>query len=303
MPWVQCIKCHYIRESRVPAGKLNGTYRINSPGLPRGAYCINCGDENNWQDYKGPLAPTILGNERKTYTEIEVLCEQKKTMIASLGATRKNKVSEFEANFSKRFKSDETVFASEVFLSLHTEIQLFFDLIVSMTEELAVLDRKLGEMTKPGIIERDAAIVAGNASRNASGGLILGNRQLVSVLSPAKILDATNWSWGLNIAWVEGGVHGKADFELVLNANNPFHTLPPVIINLLQIEPNMSCDKFLTLCKEQGSGSLLWYDADGENRPTWTALEVATLLRMGYTFAFQGEHIYLRKPAPPPAKR
>lgn len=303
MPWVQCSRCRYIREASKPAYELNATHQTRSPGLPKGAYCINCGTENQWLDYKGPLAPTILAKERHSYEETVVFYKQKETVIKSLGETRKNKEKEFEQNFSKRFKSNETAFASEAFLMLHTEIQLCFDLIVSMTEELAGLNRKLSEMTDPDIIERDAGIVGSNAVRNASGGLVLGNRQFVSVLPPAKILDAANWSWGLNISWVEGGVNGKADFELVLNPDNPYHTIPPGILSTLQGRPSMNCDDFLDLCRDQGSGTLLWYDADEENRPTWTALEIATLLRAGYGFVFLNQQVFLRKTTSSVAKK
>ncbi|MEX5667111.1 hypothetical protein ABFV57_19845 [Pseudomonas neuropathica] len=298
MPWVQCSRCRYIRESSKSSWELNTTHQNRSPGLPKGAYCIQCGTENQWLDYTGPLAPTILAKERHTYEETVVFYKQKETVIKGLGETRKNKEKEFELNFGKRFKSEAKASANEAFLMMHTEIQLCFDLIVSMTEELAGLARRLNEMTNPDVIERDAAVVAGHAKKNASGGLVLGNRQFVSVLSPAQILDAANWSWGLNISWVEGGVNGKADFELVLNPDNPYHTIPPGILTILQGRPSINCDDFLVLCREQGSGTLLWYDAGDENRPTWTALEIATLLRAGYEFVFLNQQVFLRKISP-----
>lgn len=292
MPWVQCSRCQYIRESKKPAYELNLTNQSHSPALPKGAYCVNCGAENLWMAYNGPLAPTILANERQIYEQTLVFYRQKETMIASLGETRKNKQKEFDKNYAAKlaFMSEE-----EAFNMLQTEIQLCFDVITSMTEELVVLNRKLGQLTDPTLIERDAIVVAGNAARNAPSGLVLGNRQFVSVLPPAKILDAANWSWGLNISWVEGGALGNADFELVLNANNPYHDIPPAVIAILQGKPNLSSEAFLELCKTQGSGTLLWFDLGEEDRPTWTALEVATLLRVGYTFVFQSAKIYLRK--------
>lgn len=295
MPWVQCSRCRYIRESKKPAYELNLTNRGHSPALPKGAYCVNCGAENLWQAYDGPLAPTILSKERQIYEETIVFYRQKETIIASLSETRKNKQKEFDSNFAGKL----TIMSeAEAFNMLQTEIQLCFDVITSMAEELAALNRKLAEMTDPDLIERDAHTVATNAAKNASGGLVLGNRQFVSVLPPAKILDAANWSWGLNISWVEGGVLGNADFELVLNSSNPYHDIPPAIIGILQGRPSISSEDFLELCRAQGSGTLLWYDAEGENRPTWTALEVATLLRMGYAFVFQSAKVYLRKASP-----
>ncbi|MDG9780482.1 hypothetical protein [Metapseudomonas otitidis] len=292
MPWIQCSRCHYIRESKRPAYELNLTNQTRSPALPKGAYCINCGAENLWQAYDGPLAPTILSKERQIYEETTAFYRQKEAIVASLIETRKNKQKEFDLNFTAKLS---VMSEAEALNMLQTEIQLCFDVITSMTEELTALSRKLSEMTEPDLIERDARMVATNAAKNALGGLVLGNRQFVSALPPEKILDAANWSWGLNISWVEGGILGNADFELALNPNNPYHNIPSSIILILQGRPNISSEDFIELCREQGRGTLLWYDAEGDNRPTWTALEVATLLRMGYVFVFQSEKIYLRK--------
>ncbi len=60
--------------------------------------------------------------------------------------------------------------------------------------------------------------------------------------------------------------------------------------------PDMSADDFIELCRTAGKGSLLWYDKDGADRPTWTALEMACLLRAGYRFVF-GPVITLIPPA------
>jgi len=58
------------------------------------------------------------------------------------------------------------------------------------------------------------------------------------------------------------------------------------VLQVFRDNPKLDSNDFLSLCSKKGRGSLLWYDRDGSNRPTWTAMEIWCLLRAGYRFEF-----------------
>lgn len=297
MPWVQCSKCQYIREAKFPAYHLN-TIPIH-PGskvLPEYSMCTNCGEQKKWTEHTGLIAQTILSNERLEYELAYNLLTQKRKSISDIRILIKTKEKSYAEQFKEKFKESTFKYNPNDSFHLHTEIQLCIDTLVSLMEEEAILNKKLSQMTDPDIIERDATIVNKKAFDASPKGLILGSRQFVSMKAPiTQILDAANWSWGLNVSWVEGGITGKTIFELLVESSNPYHNIPNDILVTLQQTPNIQSDVFLSLCETHGAGSLLWYNQGGENRPTWTALEIATLLRMNYNFLFQNNKIYLKK--------
>ncbi|MEM7374122.1 MAG: hypothetical protein AAF587_36350 [Bacteroidota bacterium] len=88
-----------------------------------------------------------------------------------------------------------------------------------------------------------------------------------------KILDTNIWSWGVNQAWIEGGASNEADFEL--------HT--PVGDLALGYLAYMNGEDFLAAIHPDQfpeEANTLWHNR--EDRPTWYALELASLLDMGY---------------------
>jgi hypothetical protein len=133
---------------------------------------------------------------------------------------------------------------------------------------------------------------AEKVSTTGKNRLYIGSRQYVSAYAKQKaaregrILNVSVWSPGLNVAWVEGGVHAKAQFKMKLNPDNQYDTIPAEVLDEFRRTPNLDANEFLALCSKKGRGSLLWYDRGGANRPTWTAMEIWCLLRAGYQFQF-----------------
>jgi hypothetical protein len=154
--------------------------------------------------------------------------------------------------------------------------------------------------------------------------LYIGDRQFVVAHTEAnadksrsrklRILDSGSWTWGLNTSWVEGGIEARARFKLKLSDSDARKTFTPEVIDWLRQHAgqgrggvpsamdNAALESdFLEMSREKGKGNLLWYDRDRDNRPTWTALEIACLLRRGYRFAFDqsrsgGQKIQLLPP-------
>lgn len=172
------------------------------------------------------------------------------------------------------------------------------------------------------VIERAAQTVrTGSLNVQASGKnkLYIGDRQFVvahTTANPLKtksrklrILDSGSWTWGLNTSWVEGGVEAKARFKLKLNADDARKTFPDEVLDWFRANAggtlavptgNQNAElesEFLGMCREKGRGNLLWYDRGDEDRPTWTALEIACLIRRGYRFRFAEAKIEM---IPPP---
>jgi len=121
--------------------------------------------------------------------------------------------------------------------------------------------------------------------------LYLGNREYVtdhakgSPKKPEKeerYLNAGVWSWGVNLAWIEGGIAAKATFKIKFHASDQFKGFPDGSLNDISDNPYMSSEEWVALCRKY-PGSLLWHSS--ENRPTWFALEVEAALSAGYHFA------------------
>ncbi|HEY8940275.1 MAG TPA: hypothetical protein VIM59_08800, partial [Cellvibrio sp.] len=102
-----------------------------------------------------------------------------------------------------------------------------------------------------------------------------------------RTLNVNDWSWGLNLAWVEGGVASRAEFKLKLSGRGDYDDIPQRILEKFRMEPDMDYKKFLSLCEKEGENTLLYYSKQGsEDRPSWTAMEIAALLKRGYSFRF-----------------
>lgn len=118
----------------------------------------------------------------------------------------------------------------------------------------------------------------------------------------ARILDSTSWSWGLNLAWVQGGVKAEAEFKIKTDAANPWASLPQPVEDEMRWNARMSAARWLELCQEnKGRGNMLWVTSEDQDRPSWTALEIAACLESGYRFEFRnrdhhpGQKIVLTK--------
>jgi hypothetical protein len=81
--------------------------------------------------------------------------------------------------------------------------------------------------------------------------LYIGNRRYVSEhasqskLKKARMLDFANWSPGLNVAWVEGGISAKAHFKIKLNQNDKYADIPAEVLEEFMAEPDYDAAKFL----------------------------------------------------------
>ncbi len=241
--------------------------------------------KGTWVPYEGPMAKVVLDREDAEVKELEQRCVFLDEQIAATLRTKELQRIEYE-----------TAGTPDHARVVQTHIALCNDAIVSFHNEIRANEAKIREYGVRGSVRRDAGVAA-TAAQNvarASGKnkLYIGNRQFVSQFASStrrkqlRILDVPNWSWGLNLAWVEGGIVAKAQFKLKLDDGSPYSTIPAKVLAKLRLAPGMQAETFLKLCRTEGGGSLLWYNKDGENRPTWTALEIASLLRSGYQFKF-----------------
>lgn len=154
------------------------------------------------------------------------------------------------------------------------------------------------------VIERDADKLFEEArqveAKTGKNKLYIGNRQFVALHADSKkgsqkkanarrrLLNANNWTWGVNFAWIEGGTTAGARIKIKENENNPndYESIPEGAYEAMMINPRMTAKQWLELCREYPN-TMLWHG--GEDRPTWTALEIEACLNAGYQFAFR-EH-------------
>lgn len=179
-------------------------------------------------------------------------------------------------------------------------------------QRAATLERKLASFEQVWeVIERASGKAQGDSRGVIASGknkLYIGDRQFVVAHTESneqktrsrklRILDSNSWTWGLNTSWVEGGVEAGARFKLKLNDADARKTFPADVVAWFNDNagrtdgvptPNENAaleSEFLAMCREKGRGNLLWYDRGDEERPTWTALEIACLIRRGYRFQF-----------------
>jgi len=270
----QCSKCKRIKEFKETHDEA---YKL--AGRP----CTVCW-VGEWVVYDGPMAKAVLDREDAEVADLVRRCTVLDEQIQATMRTKEMRRREYESSGAPD--------RARVF---ENTIALCNDTIVSFEREIRELDRKIREYGVRSAVRRDADVAfnAANAvqAKSTKNKLYIGSRQFVSQFASGaqkkrRILDVPNWSWGLNLSWVEGGITARARFKLKLDERNPYSTIPPGVLQKLRQSPGMQAETFLELCRTEGPGSLLWYDADGENRPTWTALEIASLLRAGYRFGF-----------------
>lgn len=107
--------------------------------------------------------------------------------------------------------------------------------------------------------------------------LMLGYRTTVGGLeNKNQILDTNIWSWGVNQAWIEGGAKSTASFALKTDVGET--------VRELLGRAKITGKEFLDLINPEvfpvGEANVLWHNT--EKRPTWYALELASLLDLGY---------------------
>ena len=274
MPYYRCKTCGRTREFK--------------PAPPWDSTCTGCFQKNTWLPYAGPVADAILSEEDRQH---EILTGEYRRLKAGIDtATAAYEEREKQYRFRSKIEKSERQ-------QLLDEIQLCHDTIASLHAQMKPLAAQLDDLGERSAVKKDA--VTAHKAAASQNELFVGNRQYVSKFKSgtgtAKILDVPNWSWGLNCAWVEGGISAKAHFTVKIDSSNPYTQIPLSIQQALTDTPRMNSDDFLDLCEAKGKGSLLWYDRDGASRPTWTALEMATLLRARYTFQF-GDVVMLTPP-------
>ncbi len=122
--------------------------------------------------------------------------------------------------------------------------------------------------------------------------LYIGNRQFVATYAAnddkkkKRTLDIGIWSWGLNFAWIEGGIDARVEVKIKLNESyppHPYESMPEAAMYEILAHPTMSGAAWMKLC-EKHPGSILWVNYGDENRPSWTALEIKACLDAGYRF-------------------
>ena len=169
--------------------------------------------------------------------------------------------------------------------------------------ELNKRKERIAEQRKQ-VINRDADSLYEQAlkvgEKTGKNKLYIGSRQFVALHADSKstgekkdiarrrLLNANNWTWGVNFAWIEGGTRAAARIKIKENeaAPNAYETIPEAAYEQMLIHPRMSAKDCLELCR-QHPNTILWHGK--ENRPTWTALEIEACLNAGYEFNFR-EH-------------
>jgi DNA-directed RNA polymerase subunit RPC12/RpoP len=262
--------------------------------------CLKCTKRNTLKPYDGEIHPTILDVEDEQAPEFERQLQEATVKRDAARLALDNLAGKHSA-LEHKFKRAKTLTEAEA-IEFRDKIEASHaQLILAQSDfDAAELAYKLAKDKRENLGTRDAvragAAKAYSASENVAktgkNRLYIGSRQYVSGYAKEKaaregrILNVSVWSPGLNVAWVEGGVKAKAQFKMKLNPDNQYDTISAEVLDEFRRAPQMDATAFLELCRKKGKGSLLWYDRDGANRPTWTAMEIWCLLRAGYRFEF-----------------
>jgi hypothetical protein len=155
---------------------------------------------------------------------------------------------------------------------------------------LKELEIKIGNAKAKDDLYSQTAQKTYNKARNINSGgkkkLYLGSRQEVSSYADKKLkrkdrkLDQSVWSWGINEAWLEGGISGGSRFKLKTDIGDE-------VAGGLRANPRMTANDFYNLIRPtvvggEGTNRTMWHSLD--HRPTWYAQEIMKLLETGYTF-------------------
>ena len=262
--------------------------------------CPKCTKAGLLRPYDGPIADVMLDSEDAKALLLKPQVDHAKTLldakaIALDQATRTR--DSLQHTYNRKLKVDAVGAAADML-----ELTKATALLLTASDEYASanaaylkLEDAYTNLGQRAAVRKDSPVAfkAANEVQQHSGKnkLYIGSRQYVSNHARSgpkkhRILDVPNWSPGLNVSWVEGGIRAKANFKFKLDSNDPRADVRLDVLQKFKDEPNLSPEEFFAICKAEGSGSILWYDRDGAARPTWTALEIWCLLRAGYTFTF-----------------
>ena len=264
--------------------------------------CPKCFKIGTWQVYTGPMADTILSREdarsEKLSKDLVAAKDEYDKCKADLDNI-KSTLSHQEFSYNARcgqMTIDEIKKEIANMEKIMDEMLAITNKYNDAARKYVPLKEQFEDLGNRAAVKKDAPkayqMAANVQVTSGEDKLYIGNRQYVSQhgskseKKKARLLDVPNWSPGLNVAWVEGGVSAKARFKIKLKAGDPYADIPSTVLEKFEANPTYDAADFFNLCREEGKGSLLWYDKDGKNRPTWTALEIWVLLRGGYRFTF-----------------
>lgn len=280
--------------------------------------CSKCNKVGKFKKYTGPLAASMLKAEDARSTRLKAELEATLDEIEK-ACTERDKIGKDKQAKEREYDRMKAASLAEI-AAYRDQIEQFNKDLIAKTSQINELKRKVAQLdddietlgNRPAV-HKDAPKAYNNAQsvkqNSGKNKLYIGSRQHVSAHAgsdpkrKARILDVPNWSPGLNVSWIEGGIAAKAQFKIKIDPGNQYHTIPDSVMQKLKDVPNMDPSAFHKLCKTEGKNSLLWYDKDGKDRPTWTALEIWCLLRAGYRFTFldrkngSGKKIVLVPPA------
>jgi len=265
--------------------------------------CPKCKKIGGWKEYTGPLSDFMIDREDARFEplkkEVADAKQARDTLKSELDGIQKD-VNKAEHQYNSECKDYSLEQIKMAIRQLEKKMDAMVDVanrFRTADEKYTVLSEKLEYLGNREGVRKDAPKVfdAAHGVGQSSGEnkLYIGNRQYVSrhgdksMKKKLRILDVPNWSPGLNVSWVEGGISAKARFKLKLNESNAYANIPDDVLQKFKDTPRFqNADEFLAICRTDGKGSLLWYNKNGENRPSWTALEIWVILRAGYRFTF-----------------
>jgi len=283
MTWYHCRACD---------GKFQAPFTYSLYELQ----CPKCTKKGQAQIYTGDVRALILKDEDEKVERLKLELEEIKVL--------KTECLQELANLQNKITAElKTLGAADLMgkiEGLKTAMSMLDEASSEISSQIKDLLGSNRSALKSGAtkVYEDAYKVKSTSKKNK---LYIGSRQYVarcvqgSTFKKKRILDSNVWTWGLNASWVEGGVNAKAKFTMKVNSDNQYECMPGAVMQWLEQKTQKVLDdesaaalasEFLTQCEQHGKGSLLWYDKGGENRPTWTALEMAILLSRGYRFRF-----------------
>lgn len=280
--------------------------RFKAPFAYYQVTCAFCHEGGNVQPEQGDLGEEIRAREKAGERD---QLEKRLARVEQWLGTYRQRLATFRARY---VGNDRSVPKGKRDQDYVDRLQELVERVGEYDASAKHLRRELGNFEDRWKMIEDASQQVRRASLNAGSSgknkLYIGDRQFVvshTTANPRKtrsrrlrILDSGSWTWGLNTSWVEGGVEARARFKLKLDGSNPRKTFPDDVVSWFkenaipgQAVPSPTDNarlesEFLDMCREKGRGNLLWYDKDNEERPTWTALEIACLIRRGYRFQF-----------------
>ena len=250
------------------------------------AVCKKCFKPGLWTLHTGEVHKQVLENEASELESLITYANNLQKRIDVLN--EKRSILESAYNSTKGY-DQETLLESIKNLQLQVEkAALNRDEALRQIDDFGNHPKAIEGAKK---VYKDAKEVQTTSKKNK---LYIGSQTFVAThvkndgKKKLRALKVNDWSWGLNLAWVEGGVASKAEFKLKLSGKGDFDDIPKSILDKFRAQPDMNYQTFLELCKKEGDKTLLWYSKPNEeDRPSWTALEIASLLRRNYRFRFQ----------------